>query len=267
MARWLAKSAATQARPAISATAARPAIITRSRRAARCCCSSRRCWASANCRACSSSRCRAASLACRSASTSALLVSRKPIAVSKWPPYCSAHSAFGASCSRQLIAICKSGSRNRPAFPSLQSRAVSSSRRKIRADCASSSTQPRSRCQPRIRLSCERSSTVRSASSTSVPGIRNVTPAPRYASSTVVTVSRSEAAMACSCASASGPADPAVVVPFLCERLEDLLAGGTMAVVGQSVVNLVGVVGQRRPNPPVASKSAKSIGTVVVVAR
>ena len=109
MARWLAKSAATQATPAITATAARPAIIRRSRCAARCCCSSRSCWASANCRACSSSRCRAASLACRSASVSALLVSRKPMAVSKSPPYCSAHSALGASCSRKQSAICKIG--------------------------------------------------------------------------------------------------------------------------------------------------------------
>ena len=37
------------------------------------------------------------------------------------------------------------------------------------ADCASSSTQPRSRSQPRIRLSCDRSRTVRSPSSTSDP--------------------------------------------------------------------------------------------------
>ncbi len=80
--------------------------------------------------------------------------------------------------------------------------------------CASSSTHMRSRCQPRIRLSCDRSSTVRSVSSTSEPGIRNVTPEPRKASSTVVTVSRSEAAIAWSCASRVGRRIPRLSSPF-----------------------------------------------------
>ncbi len=44
------------------------------------------------------------------------------------------------------------------------------------------------------------------------------------------------------------PANPAVVVTLLGEGLEDFLAGGPMAVVGQRVVDLVGVSASNRPS-------------------
>ena len=133
---------------------------------------------------------------------------RKPSAGASATPYCAAQAGLGRACAHQASAKCSSGSRHSPPRPWACRPPASARRRSCSAERASSSAQPCSRRQIRIRLSWAMSITVSACNGSGSGGIRNERSGLRKTSITAHSASAGSPVTSHSAASRAGRRTP-----------------------------------------------------------